>query len=60
VLYKGIFTWGQALWIAFGAQGVTLYIFPSLGNTYNLILIPIIVAASFLAEKRRKIVSTIQ
>lgn len=59
VFYKGVYTWGQALWIAFGAQGMTLYLFPSLGNTYNLILIPIIVAVSFIAEKRRKIAATV-
>jgi hypothetical protein len=38
--------WATATWSMFAFMGMTAYIFPSLGNAFNLILIPILIAVS--------------
>ena len=50
LMFKGLFSWGMAIMVMFALMGVTTYIFPSLGNTYNLFLIPMLVSVLYLSE----------
>jgi len=57
IVLKGVFKWGLAIWIMFAVMGVTTYIFPSLGNLYNIVLLPMVIAVSYLVDRRRMLYS---
>jgi hypothetical protein len=59
LVVRNVFAWGGAALIMISAMGFTMYVFPSLGNVYNLILLPVVFATSSFcingSEVRKKI-----
>ena len=48
---KGVYAWAQSTVFMFSVMGVTTFIFPSLGNAYNILIFPVLIAVLVMSGK---------